>query len=185
MPSAGRRIFFNQRISNSMYSAPSGIVMNDYDKEPLPLTTQKWLKKTSKKKSKFAGKRVSENFESYYVKRLDEYAIAGREESLPAKRPSASVYMGNGKSAEVQPEFGEKFTLNELKKIIGSESLGIYQIGTASQLVVDLDQSEKKEVNVRGSLLLGNFPKTKGKVVMGNCMLIPIDLMPDSNRFNA
>ena len=168
-----------------MYAASSAIVMNDYDKEPLPITTQKWLKKTSKNKSKFAGKKVAENFESYYVKRLDEYAVAGREESLPAKRPSASLYMGNGKSAEVQPEFGEKFTLNELKKIIGSELLGVYQIGTASQLVVDLDQDKEKEVNVRGSLLLGNFPKTKGKIVMGNCMLIPIDLMPESNRFNA
>jgi hypothetical protein len=51
--------------------------------------------------------------------------------------------------------------------------------------VVDLDQDKEKEVNVRGSLLLGNFPKTKGKIVMGNCMLIPIDLMPESNRFNA
>ena len=44
-----------------MYSAPSSIVMNNYDSEPLPLTTQKWLRKSMRKK-----KRVAESFANYY-----------------------------------------------------------------------------------------------------------------------
>lgn len=46
-----------------MYSAPSGIVMNNYDREPMSLIAQKWLGKKVRKKKK---KRVSESFASYY-----------------------------------------------------------------------------------------------------------------------
>jgi len=45
-----------------MYSAPSGIVMNSYDHEPMSLIAQKWLGKKVRKKKK----RVSESFASYY-----------------------------------------------------------------------------------------------------------------------
>jgi hypothetical protein len=45
-----------------MYSAPSGIVMNDYDHEPMSLIAQKWLGKNRRKKKK----RVSESFANYY-----------------------------------------------------------------------------------------------------------------------
>ena len=45
-----------------MYSAPSGIVMNDYDHEPMPLIAQKWLGKKARKKKK----RVSESFANYF-----------------------------------------------------------------------------------------------------------------------
>jgi len=158
-----------------MYSAPSGIVMNDYDQEPLPLTTQKWLKKAYKKKSKFAGKKVAENFESYFVKRLDEYAVANQES---ASKPAATLYKGTGEKLKVSPEFGAEFTVNELQKIIGSDKLGVYKVGSTSLLIVDANESNSKPVNVIGSLLLGNFPETKGTVVLGNCLLIPSHLMP-------
>jgi hypothetical protein len=62
VPSAVRRIFFIRIISMCMYSAPSGIVMNDYDSEPLPLTTQKWLRKSMRKKKK----KIHESFANYY-----------------------------------------------------------------------------------------------------------------------
>ncbi len=45
-----------------MYSAPSGIVMNSYDHEPMSLIAQKWLGKKVRKKKK----RVSESFANYY-----------------------------------------------------------------------------------------------------------------------
>lgn len=158
-----------------MYAASSAIVMNDYDKEPLPLTTQKWLKKASKKKREVAGKRVSENFESYYVKRLDEYAVANQES---ANKPSATLYKETGEKIKVSPEFGAVFTVNELQKIIGSNKLGVYKVGSTSLLIVDANENNSKPVNVIGSLLLGNFPETKGTVVLGNCLLIPSHLMP-------
>ena len=44
-----------------MYSAPSGIVMNNYDQEPMSLIAQKWLGKKVRKK-----KRVSESFANYF-----------------------------------------------------------------------------------------------------------------------
>lgn len=46
----------------NMYSVPSGIVMNNYDSEPLPLTTQKWLRKSMRKKKK----KIHESFANYY-----------------------------------------------------------------------------------------------------------------------
>lgn len=174
MPTATRRIFFSQVINRYMYAASSAIVMNDYDKEPLPLTTQKWLKKTSKKKREVAGKRVSENFESFYVKRLDEYALANQES---ASKPPASLYKGSGEKAVVYPESGDKFTVNEIQKLIGSEKLNVYPVGTAYKLIVDVSGSNKP-VNVIGSLLLGNLPETKGVTVIGNCILIPNHLLP-------
>jgi hypothetical protein len=45
-----------------MYSAPSGIVMNNYDREPQSLIAQKWLGKNRRKKKK----RVSESFANYF-----------------------------------------------------------------------------------------------------------------------
>jgi hypothetical protein len=47
-----------------MYSAPSGIVMNNYDAEPLPLTTQKWLRKHVRTRRK--SKKISESFANYF-----------------------------------------------------------------------------------------------------------------------
>jgi hypothetical protein len=51
-----------------MYSVPSGIVMNNYDREPMSLIAQKWLGKNRRKKKK----RVSESFANYFNRTVNK-----------------------------------------------------------------------------------------------------------------
>ena len=44
-----------------MYSAPSGLMMNNSDAEPLPPTTHKWLRRSKHKK-----KRPLASFAAYF-----------------------------------------------------------------------------------------------------------------------
>ena len=158
-----------------MYATSSAIVWDTYPEpenseiEPIKIKKKKRRNKVVAKESNLI------TFSDYYDSNINEVVdpskvVSSSDDSVPI------IFYEDNSFRVKEPENGQYFDINEIKKLIGAKNTKSVVINNEYILVYDAD-SDSKMVNVKGTIILNSVNNT-GELVGGTCIMVPISMLP-------